>query len=70
MIKCEHCGTENDDRNYYCGWCGNLIKEMLVSKKYTEKYNYLFNLEIVEDDSRDIDNYAPYRSKKKNIEVI
>ncbi|MBR3599766.1 MAG: zinc-ribbon domain-containing protein [Lachnospiraceae bacterium] len=39
MIKCEHCGTENDDRNYYCGWCGNLIKEMLVSKKYTEKYN-------------------------------
>ena len=64
MLECPNCKTKNNERNYYCNWCGAILRENAgKSKKLKEKYDYLFNLPIVEDDSRDIDSFAPYRSK-------
>lgn len=68
---CPNCKKENAERNYYCYWCGIVLKERAAKmKKLNERYNYLFDLPIVIDDSNDKDGYAPYRSKKKGDENI
>ena len=38
MIVCEKCKSENPDRNYYCRWCGEVIKERVEDGKL---YKYL-----------------------------
>ena len=57
MAKCPHCGTENLDRNYYCQWCSKPMKDGREGKvkKLKERYNYLLDLSIVEDNSNDVD---------------
>lgn len=68
VVKCPNCKTENSDRNYYCKWCKTELKEKVVSsnKKYYERHNYLFDLDIVEDSTNDRDSFISYRAKKKN----
>ena len=67
MAKCPHCSTENAERDYYCQWCGKSMKEGREGKvkKLKERYNYLLDLSIVEDNSNDVDYFGPYNSKKK-----
>lgn len=67
-MKCPNCKTENNDRNYYCKWCKAELKErnMSSNKKYYDRHNYLFNLDIVEDSTNDKDSFISYRAKKKN----
>lgn len=67
MQICPNCGKENQDRNYYCYWCNSSLKhqEKVKPKKLHERYDYLLDLEIVEDNSNDIDFFNAYRSKKK-----
>lgn len=67
MGKCPKCNTENDDRNYYCKWCKTELKNRNLdgNKRYFERYDYLFNIEIVDYKTCDRDYYLPYRPKKK-----
>lgn len=67
MVKCVKCGTENTERNYYCSWCGECLKEKGAgkTKKLKDKFNYLFDLDIVEDDTNDVDHYGSYKSKAR-----
>lgn len=63
-MKCPICETENEGRNYYCIWCGHVLKDRAAKKKKLKyRYDYLFDLPIVEDDSNDRDSFLPYRSK-------
>jgi hypothetical protein len=69
MIICEKCKSENPERNYYCRWCGEVIKERVedgaVRKPLNDRFNYLLDLEIIDEKSEDKDVYAPYRCKVK-----
>lgn len=69
MIICQKCKSENPDRNYYCCWCGETIKERMdeehFRKPMNDRFNYLLDLEIIDEKSEDKDVYAPYRSKCK-----
>ena len=67
MAICGNCKTENPERNYYCKWCGTPLKEGREGKvkKLKNRYDYLLDLSIVEDNSNDKDYYGSYNSKKK-----
>ncbi len=65
MIICNNCATENPDRNYYCRYCGNPIKDGREGrvKILQERYKYLLDLYIVEDNTNDKDYFEAYRAK-------
>lgn len=67
MIKCENCGIENPNRNYYCSYCAKPLKNGREGKmkKLNKKYDYLLDLSIVEDNTNDKDYFGAYRSKCK-----
>lgn len=69
MIICEKCKSENSDRNYYCRWCGEPIKERMdeehLRKPMSDRFNYLVDLNIIDEQSEEKDVYAPYRCKSK-----
>lgn len=63
---CPNCHKENIERNYYCYWCGNVLKERAAkAKKLKDRYTYLLDLPIVTDSSNDKGGYKSYRSKEK-----
>lgn len=64
-IICPVCGKESDESSYYCCFCGGKLKDGGRRKNTKHKYDYLFTVPIVLDDSRDWDGYAVYRSKEK-----
>lgn len=69
-MKCTNCLKENPERNYYCTYCGYNLKNLSMNKnktlnrKLNERYKYVLHIEALEDSSRDIDYFLPYRSKK------
>ena len=64
---CPNCGRENIDRNYYCSWCDTPLKNKGAAKpkKLKERYNYLLDLDVVEENTNEKDYYGTYKSKKK-----
>ena len=37
MLECPNCKTKNNERNYYCNWCGAILRENAgKSKKLKE----------------------------------
>ena len=67
MVFCTNCKTENPERNYYCKYCGLPLKNGREGrvKKLKERYYYLLDLDIVEDNSNDKDYFGSYTAKVK-----
>lgn len=65
-MKCTNCLRENPERNYYCGYCGYNLKGLPTGKykRDNERVKFVLNIEVLEDNSKDIDYFLPYRSKK------
>ena len=60
MVFCTNCKTENPERNYYCKYCGLPLKNGREGR-----YDYLLDLDIVEDNSNDKDYFGSYTAKVK-----
>lgn len=65
-ILCSVCGKDNSSRNYYCRYCGRILKEVNRSKKYGRRSNYLYDMESLsncEEEPIRINGYTPYQSR-------
>ena len=67
MVVCPNCKRENDDRNYYCSWCDTPLKNKgkVKQKKINERYNYLIDLDVIDEQIPEKDYFGTYNSKKK-----
>jgi predicted amidophosphoribosyltransferase len=67
MVVCPNCKRENDERNYYCSWCDSPLKHSgkVKQKKLKERYNYLIDLNVIDEQIPEKDYFSTYNSKKK-----
>lgn len=71
-ITCLVCGKKNSSRNYYCYYCGTLLKEKKgVPQKTKERCKYILNLTMIDDNSEvKANSFTPYHSKNKYNSVV
>lgn len=69
-VKCKVCGKLNSLRNYYCYYCGALLKDKKgVPQKTKERCKYILRLDMIDANSEEkATSFTPYHSKelKKN----
>lgn len=73
MKRCPKCSINNENRNYYCDWCGRKINPRAATgKNIYKRFDHLLHLPMLESleyqiahDERPIDRYQAYGSREK-----
>lgn len=66
-MKCANCLRGNPESNYYCDYCGGNLKDLPNSRytKYGERDKYILYIAVLDDNSKDVGYFSPYKSKKR-----